>query len=183
MLCKDAPFSSVAPFRRHPIIHQCIRDVRLHQILPSKIRELKKYYIEMADFLVACVEHGSPNFGSAFCETPGFEDWDGTPVQSACATTKRNSQFILPTRWDCLLLFRDRETGMCMYFCMCVCLCQCSEFENCHFFYQNVHLSSVFVDQENAILWAGQMHWERWWKKEKLWWVPTSRSDLYKEFP
>ena len=68
MLCKDAPFSSVAPFRSHPIIHQCIRDVRLHQILPSKIRELKKYCVEMADFLVACVEHGSPNFGSAFCE-------------------------------------------------------------------------------------------------------------------
>ena len=53
MLCKDAPFSPVAPFRGHPIIHQCIRDVRLHQILPSKMRELKKYCIEMADFLVA----------------------------------------------------------------------------------------------------------------------------------
>ena len=68
MLCKDAPFSSVAPFRSHPIIHQCIRDVRLHQILPSKMRELKKYCIEMADFLVACVEHECHNFGSAFCE-------------------------------------------------------------------------------------------------------------------
>ena len=57
MLCKDAPFSSVAPFRSHPIIHECIRDVRLHQILPSKITELKKYCVEMADFLVGCVEH------------------------------------------------------------------------------------------------------------------------------
>ena len=68
MLCKDAAFSSVALFRSHPIIHQCNRDVRMCQIVPSRIQELKKYCVEMADFLMACVEHDCPNFGATFCE-------------------------------------------------------------------------------------------------------------------
>ena len=54
ILCKDTAFSSVVPFRSHPIIHQCIRDVRRHQIVPSRIQELKKYCTEMSDFSGMC---------------------------------------------------------------------------------------------------------------------------------
>ena len=131
MLCKDAPFSSVAPFRSHPIIHQCIRDVRLHQILPSKIRELKKYCIEMANFLVACVEHGSPNFGSAFCEHPVLKiemvHQCNHPVQQP---KEIHNSYYPPG--GTAYYFSETGKQVCVCVFLCVCLCQCSEFENCH---------------------------------------------------
>ena len=35
MFCKDATWSSVLPFKCHPLVHMLVRDVRLHNIVPS----------------------------------------------------------------------------------------------------------------------------------------------------
>ena len=45
-----------------------VRDVRLHNIVPSQMQQMKKYCCEMEDFLEACVNHGCPNLGASFCE-------------------------------------------------------------------------------------------------------------------
>ena len=150
MLCKDAPFSSVAPFRSHPIIHQCIRDVQLHQILPSKITELKKYCVEMADFLVACVEHRSPNFGSAFCEHLVLK----IEIVHQCNHPVQQPQEIHNSYYPPGgTAYYFSETGKQVCVCVTVCV-YVSMLSICKlpFVDPNVYFESVFVDQQNAIL-------------------------------
>ena len=68
MFCKDAAWSSVLPFKCHPLVHSLVRDVRLHTIVHSRIQDMKKYCCEMGDFIQAYVKHGCPNLGVSFCE-------------------------------------------------------------------------------------------------------------------
>ena len=141
MFCKDVAWSSVLPFKCHPLVHLLVRDVRLHNIVPSQMQEMKKYCCEMGDFLEACVNHGCPNLGASFCEHLVLK----MELVHQCNTPAPDAEDIPKTlsTWEkCILFLKQWSTGK---FCVCTCKCVYMNylfelsFVNTNFYFQSVY--------------------------------------------
>ena len=85
----------------------------------------------MADFLVACVKHGSPNVGAAFCEHLVLK----IEMVHQCNHPVQQPQEIPNSYYPpggTAYYFSETGKQVCVSVSLCVCLCQCSTLENCH---------------------------------------------------
>ena len=125
MFCKDAAWSSVLPFKCHPLVHMLVRDVRLHNIVHSQMQEMKKYCCEMGDFLEACVDYGCPNLGASFCEHLVLK----MELVHQCHMPVPDAQEIPNTYYPpggTAYYFSEWSTGK-----FCACTCKCEHFYLC----------------------------------------------------